>query len=160
MRTLMIGLIVLAACACSPHGKQAVARSNPAERVITSTGSRSTTAGGAASCVEAYSTKTLTHRKFAFDGTVTSVTPGERNADAGATPVEITYTVHEWFAGGSGETVTLKSWDFTAAGSDEDPVAQGARLLVSGDTDMPWGCGFTRDHTESEAEQWRRAFDA
>lgn len=106
----------------------------------------------AASCVEEYSLKTLADRRFAFDGTVTSIQSGEYNANAGATPLHITFDVHQWFRGGKGGEATLEGWDFTA-------LAQGTRVLVSGDTDTAWGCGFTRAYTIDEASQWEAAFN-
>jgi hypothetical protein len=121
----------------------------------------STSSGSAASCIEEYSLRTLRNRKFAFDGTVASIRAGEPDSDAGGTPVRVTYEVHQWFVGGDGDTVTLASWDFITDGlslsGDPEPT-EGMRLLVSGDTDMAWGCGFTRPYSAGEAAQWEAAF--
>ena len=120
----------------------------------------STSSLSASSCVEEYTLETLPHRRFAFDGTVTAIEQGEYEADAAAARTSVTYDVHEWYAGGDGATVTLSSWDFIVDGSSGDPPLEvGKRLLVSGDTDMAWGCGFTRAYSAAEAEQWRDAFE-
>jgi hypothetical protein len=110
------------------------------------------------SCVEEYSLQTLRNRKFAFDGTVTAIRAGEPDPDAGVTPVRVTYSVHQWFAGGDGDTVTLASWDYGINSAGYPALTEGTRLLVSGDTDMAWGCGFTRPYSTAEAAQWEAAF--
>jgi hypothetical protein len=123
------------------------------------------------SCVEEHSLRTLTNRKFAFDGTVTDIRVGEPDPDAWGAPVRVTYQVHQWFAGGHGDTVTLAAWDFDVIvdRSSQSEVyadsvgtlvsAEGMRLLVSGDEKMAWlGCGFTRPYNAAEAAQWEAAF--
>jgi hypothetical protein len=123
------------------------------------------------SCVEMYSLRTLKNRKFAFDGTVIDIRAGEPDPDAWGAPIRVTYQVHQWFAGGHGDTVTLAAWDFDVIvdGSSESDVStdsvgtvaptDGMRLLVSGDDRMAWlGCGFTRPYNAAEAAQWEAAF--
>lgn len=102
-------------------------------------------------CVAQYDLQTLTEREYAFDGTVASVDGRD-----------MTFTVHEWFHGGEGETVTLDHGDltgmlFTPNGPALEP---GTRALVAGDGGFVWSCGFTQLHDPAVADQWRAAFDS
>lgn len=106
---------------------------------------------GAASCVELYSLETLANREVAFDGTVRSVSGDE-----------VTFTVGEWFKGGTGEQVTLKGAStlggITSAGPGVS-LDPGSRLLVAGDGGFAWGCGFTQPYAQDVAADWRAALD-
>lgn len=100
-------------------------------------------------CVAQYDLQTLTERDYAFDGTVASVDGRD-----------MTFTVHEWFHGGEGDTVTLDHGDlsgmlFTPNGPSLEP---GTRALVAGDGGFVWSCGFTQLHDPAIADQWRDAF--
>lgn len=100
-------------------------------------------------CVAQYDLQTLTEREYAFDGTVASVDGRD-----------MTFTVHEWFHGGEGATVTLDHGDlsgmlFTPNGPSLEP---GTRALVAGDGGFVWSCGFTQLHDPAVADQWRDAF--
>ncbi|MDP2773019.1 MAG: hypothetical protein Q8O61_05635 [Nocardioides sp.] len=125
---------------------------------------------GLASCAFEYSSKTLAERAFAFDGTVVSVGPGQTYRPGELRGlVGTTFEVHEWYAGGSGTTVTV---DMPPPGSrptmsDGPPTYEiGSRLLLSGehrwgkatmDDALAWGCGFTRYYDEATADTWRSA---
>jgi hypothetical protein len=152
------------------NGGQTTAASGD-QAAPTSSASGGETVSSVGSCVEEYSLRTLRNRKFAFDGSVTDIRVGEPDPDAWGAPVRVTYQVHQWFAGGDGDTVTLAAWDFDVIvddpSSDEVHVdsvgtvvpTEGARLLVSGDDKMAWlGCGFTRPYNAVEAAQWEAAF--
>ena len=124
----------------------------------------------AASCVEIYSPQTLAKRSFAFDGTLVSI---ESRTDPKLPPGEpsgswVTFDVHEWFEGGSGETVGI--WmDFlnveTSAGTIT--AEPGTRLLVAGEPrwggpdpladPIAWTCGFTQQWSEEAAAEWEAA---
>jgi hypothetical protein len=136
-----------------------------------SASSGETVSSSIGSCVEEYSLQTLRNRKFAFDGTVTEIRAGEPDPDAWGAPIRVTYQVHQWFAGGDDDTVTLAAWDFDVIvdrSSQSEVYAdsvgtlvrtEGMRLLVSGDDKMAWlGCGFTRPYNAAEAAQWKAAF--
>lgn len=129
--------------------------------------------GGAASCVEDYSAPAVAGRAFAFDGTVVEVGPPHTNrAGGGPALAAVTFSVHQWFSGGSSDAVTV---DMTApnegtgnAAPDEagPAYAVGTRLLVSGeprwggaplDDAIAWGCGFTRYYDEVTAASWADA---
>jgi hypothetical protein len=122
-----------------------------------------------ASCASEYSTKTLAGQAFAFDGTVTAIGAPQTNRDGGGVLplVSASFAVHEWFRGGSGQTVTV---DIAQPRSTEDgppSYAVGTRLLVSGqprwggaplDDPIAWGCGFTRYYDSATAATWQTAF--
>lgn len=137
--------------------------------------------GAAASCAVEYSPTSVTGRAFAFDGTVTAIGPARSNrasvdlgaAREGLAPLDLvaaTFSVNQWYRGGSGSTVTV---DFTPPEvghvMDESGPSYGVgtRLLVSGEsrwggaalTDaIAWGCGFTRYYDKATADSWRAAF--
>lgn len=114
-------------------------------------GPRGPVTPGAASCVELYSIDTLTNRQLAFDGTVASVV-GDR----------VTFTVGEWFKGGSEAEITLEGAStlggITSAGPGVS-LEPGSRLLVAGDGGFAWGCGFTQPYSRDVAAEWRVALD-
>lgn len=109
-----------------------------------------------ASCVEQYSEQTLTKRDYAFDGTVDAIEPGAEDA-----PDEVTIDVHKWFKGGSGPEASRRAFGFTGVTSaGGSPHVVGERLLVAGDDDYIWECGFTQPYDASVASDWENAFGA
>lgn len=125
--------------------------------------------GTAASCVENYSPGAVAGRSFAFDGTVLEIGPSVSNRGDGADLAVpgVTFEVHEWFAGGGGETVTVDLQAPTAAPAGHGGAyGIGSRLLVSGeprwggaplDAPIAWLCGFSRYHDTGTATAWRDA---
>jgi hypothetical protein len=131
---------------------------------------------GEPDCVEAYSPAAVRQRGFAFDGVVTAIgpstfrDPGDASAE-GPPPwaVPVTFAVKEWFAGGSGSTVTVDVPAPAAPGRPSNPdsllsYSVGSRLLVSGEPRfggspleqaIAWGCGFTRPYDAATAASWR-----
>ena len=103
----------------------------------------------AAMCVEFYDLDSLATRDIAFDGTVAS-----SNGD------EVTFTVDNWFTGGTGDSVTLQAMGIapdtiTMAG----PALEiGERYLVSGSGGNVWSCGFTMTYDTSIASEWAGVF--
>jgi len=150
--------------------------SSPSPRTSLHSTPSSTPARGAvpgsdtASCVEAYSAKTLVGQAFAFDGTVIALGPARTNRPGGGQLplVAVTFGVHEWFHGGSGESVTIDMSPPLDRGEDGVPSYDvGTRLLVSGqprwggaplDDAIAWGCGFTRYYDSATADLWQHAF--
>jgi hypothetical protein len=130
--------------------------------------------GAAASCVEEYAPSAVSGRSFAFDGTVLEVGPSvsDRGDGADLDLPGVTFEVHEWFSGGSGDTVVV-DMQIPAVGSaapSEDGQGYtygiGSRLLVSGEprwggvplaAPIGWSCGFSRYHDASTAAAWRDA---
>ena len=121
-----------------------------------------------ASCAVSYSPRTVADRAVAFDGTAIAFGPAHSERPNSATrSVGVTFTVHEWFVGGAGPTVTLDMPRFGYM-SDYGPpyYGPGTRLLVSGEHRwggktwadvISWGCGFTRYYDRSTADSWRAA---
>lgn len=101
-----------------------------------------------ASCVETYSLETLAERDYAFDGTITSIKSGADGSDAAV------FDVEKWFKGGEGRTATRKGSfsSITSAGGEVRKV--GDRLLVAGDDDFAWDCGFTQPYDAEVAADW------
>ena len=118
----------------------------------TDSGSTSTVAG---SCVEQYSLENLKKRDFAFDGTVRIIEPGnEDQAD------RVTFDVHKWYKGGQGTQANRRAYGFTAVTSaGGSPHAAGERLLVAGDEDFVWECGFTQAYNASVAAEWEQTLN-
>jgi hypothetical protein len=94
---------------------------------------------------------------------------GAPDPEAGGAPIHVTYQVHQWFAGGDDETVTLAAWQIDVADLSSSEVSadsvgtvvlsEGMRLLVSGEDMVAWlGCGFTRPYSATEAARWEAAF--
>lgn len=93
-----------------------------------------------------YDLDSLSRRRVAFDGTVESV-----HGDS------VSFTVHEWFRGGSGAEAELAgatSFGGITVGNTID-LTRGLRLLVAGDGGFAWACGFTQPHGPELAGQWR-----
>ncbi|HZX07618.1 hypothetical protein, partial [Kribbella sp.] len=87
--------------------------------------------------------------------------------DDGAAPgrIQVTFTVHQWFRGGTADQVTVTAYA-TATGrtseiADRATFRPGTRLLVSGATQpaappIAWsGCGFTRPYDQATAATWQ-----
>ena len=72
----------------------------------------------------------------------------------------MTFTVHDWFTGDSGDSITLKAeglapGTITSLGSS---LELGQRYLVSGSGGNVWGCGFTMTYDTGIANQWATVF--
>lgn len=126
-------------------------------------------AGPAADCVAEYSPTTLQRRAFAFDGVIAAIGPARTNRETGVLPlVAATFTVREWFRGGSAPTVTVDLDPPDLVSEDGPPAYEiGSRLLVSGeprwggaplDDAIAWACGFTRYYDSGTAKAWEQAF--
>jgi hypothetical protein len=107
------------------------------------------TGTGSALCVEPYSKTAITHRTFAFDGTV--------NAIDGDT---VTFTVGTAYRGAAGGTITLDApgmtgTEITSAGGPN--LAVGERYLVAGDDHYVWACGYTQPYDAGVAAEWAAA---
>lgn len=140
-----------------------------ATKAITNGSGELPVSGGSGSCVELYSAATLTHRSFAFDGTVVSVGRGQ-SGDAFSTN-GVTFEVNEWFIGPTSvpRVVVDLAKPAHVSGADGAEYASygpGTRLLVSGeprwggapmDQAIAWGCGFTRYFDADDAQLWRNA---
>lgn len=141
-------LLVAPACGSDASRVAVDSRRPPAAQP----GTASTTTAG--SCIEQYSPENLKKRDYAFDGTVEAIAQGdEAEAD------RVSFEVHKWFKGGSGDKSVRRAYGFagvTSAGGT--PHAIGERLLVAGDEDFAWECGFTRPYDESTAADWKAAF--
>lgn len=125
---------------------------------------------GAASCTEEYAPEAVANRAFAFDGVIVEIGPSRSDRpDRGAVDlVGVTFSVQQWFAGGTGATVTVDMpppLEEGQGGTAEvvPSYAVGSRLLVSGeprwggsplDNAVAWGCGFTRYYDQQTAESW------
>ena len=105
---------------------------------------------GGAMCVELYHPDTLRNRQHAFDGTVAAV--------AGDS---VTFDVTEWFkAAERPASITLQGASTLSAITPNGPATTldpGTRLLVAGDGEFAWGCGFTQPYSEATAAAWRNA---
>ena len=123
---------------------------------------------GQASCATEYSPGEVAQRAFAFSGTVRSTGPSRTNRDRVAMPlVSATFHVDHWFAGGSGQTVTIDIVDpkrGVRSSAASPSYGIGTRLLVSGEHRwevadpndlLAWSCGFTRYYDTATATSWR-----
>lgn len=105
----------------------------------------------------------LAGRSWAFDGTITEVVPpkdpeSEKPEDI---VTEVTFAVNHWYKGGSGEAVTVLTYNSpgsVASTEDVDPSI-GARILASGEDVYLWGCGFSMAYTEENAQLFGQAFE-
>lgn len=119
---------------------------NPSEDVFVAGGEP---IAGAAMCAEFYDLGTLEDRDIAFDGTLKSVSRDK-----------VTFTVHNWYTGGSGDSVTLQAeglipGTITSLGAS---LAVDQRYLVSGSGGNVWACGFTMTYDTGIAEDWATVF--
>ncbi len=136
----IVGIIVLTA---------RIDDNKPAAEPTTSVSSSETPSLGLGSCVENYSLSTLPHREVAFDGTVTAINGNE-----------VTFTVNDWYKGGSDSTLTLDGngmvgGAITSAGGPNLDIGQ--RYLVAGDGGFVWSCGFTQPYESATAQAWHDA---
>lgn len=171
MRRLLLGLAAVALVACGQTSDDGAAESlggggstqagepRPVTDPDEPVSSQPDGATSSAMCVEVYSPETLPNREFAFDGTVTSIERFE-SADGSEVggPDRVTFDVHAWYKGGEGATTTVQAYSWaqpTSLGEVGGDV--GDRLLVSGDDDFAWSCGFTQDHSDSLAAEWEAA---
>jgi hypothetical protein len=108
-------------------------------------------------CVEQYSPATLEHRSYAFEGVISDVQgPADPDSpDPADLTTTITFDVVRWFWGGSGSEASRRTYALASSAGELDGSV-GARLLVSGDEDYIWACGFTQPATE----QGRSEFEA
>lgn len=142
---LATGFLILAACSSKPS-------TSPKSD---NTGGVSGSGAALGSCVEQYNLKTLAKRSFAFDGTVSAV----KKADTETGADEVTFNVVHWYKGGSAARITLKTYGVggvTSAGSISGRA--GEHMLVTGEDDTIWTCGFTQAYTTDVAAQWEATF--
>ncbi|MFE9205609.1 hypothetical protein [Micromonospora sp. NPDC007230] len=130
----------------------------------------------AISCVVEYSLPEVAKRAFSFDGTVIAIGPARERPGSVPFGVGVTLRVHQWFRGGTSDTVTVNMPAPQFAATDDGlhnnfgspTYGVGTRLLVSGEPrwggeplDYPiawWGCGgFTRYYSPQVAAAWERA---
>jgi hypothetical protein len=110
---------------------------------------------GLGSCAERFSEETLADRAFAFDGTVEAIS----DPPAMDAPYLVEFRVARWFAGGPGDTVTLRTYDVSGTSLvGEVGLAVGDRILASGEDDFLWGCGFSSSYSQEMARTFERAF--
>jgi hypothetical protein len=109
------------------------------------------------SCVERYSPRTLENRSYAFEGVITDVqgSADPNGPDPGLSTTTVTFDVDRWFWGGTDARTSRRTYAFASSAGDLDGSI-GARLLVSGDEDFIWACGFTQPATD----QGRAEFEA
>jgi hypothetical protein len=73
-------------------------------------------------------------------------------------PDRVTFRVNRWYKGDRTPVVTLKVLGFgraTSAGSIAGAV--GDRMLVAGDDEFAWPCGFTQTYDSGVAAEWETA---
>jgi hypothetical protein len=150
--TLLAGLVVGAALL------------RDADESVVATGDASwlTDSTSTMSCVEEYTPENLARRSWAFDGTIVEVVPPVdlESPDPDDQVTLVTFRVSRWYAGGPGETVTVKTSNVpggTTINGDADPSI-GARLLASGEDEYLWGCGFTMPYSDEDAAVFAAAF--
>lgn len=163
--------MTMAACANSQTPSEDASGSNGTgsgegtespDQAVTSAGSGTS----AASCVEQYSPETLKNREIALDGVVTKVSgrtaPAETNEEVITDDSAVTFRVNEWFKGGSGDEVTLRSsipLSPVISSAQGASIEVGKRYLVSGDGGFMWSCGFSVAFTEAAQAQWKMALE-
>jgi hypothetical protein len=173
-----IGLCCVALTACGPAaGDEDRARAiggdaGAASTAVPPSGALFSSTDATTSCVDTYTPMAALSHAFAFDGEVVALgqSVSNRSDDADLDMVGVTFAVHEWFAGRSGDTFTVDMLppDQGSDGSSESgpAYAVGSRLLVSGEprwggqpdeSPIAWTCGFTRYYDQETAEQWRAA---
>ena len=115
-------------------------------------------AQGVGSCVEQYSVETLANRGFAFEGVITDVArPSDPSSpDPSDQTTTVTFEVIRWFWGGSGPTAARRTYS-VASSAGEVEASIGARLLVVGDDDFIWSCGFTQPATQTARSDYEAA---
>jgi len=163
----LIAAVSFVVAACGSDSGTTPPTPTPASEVPTDT----TVASGAAStalegssmamCVESYTMSTLPARTFAFDGTITAITPTDDPVY-----VNVTFEVSEWFTGDGAAEATVGMFPAGTALLGGPEYEVGTRLLVTGeprfdDTRLEdlvaWYCGFTRTYDDATAAEWRAA---
>ena len=149
-RFVFAGLFLLAACANAPRNVPKGSEATPKAGWLLR--------GGAASCVEQFSENTLAKRSWAFDGTIQRVAvPDDPESQA---PTDVVFAVNRWYKGGSGSTVTVKTYSrpggVDSAGGPDPAI--GARILASGEDVYLWPCGFSLPYTADNAALFARVF--
>ena len=172
MRALVVTslfALLVAGCSSPTNNREIRADSSGSTSPVALTGPL----GGdsATSCVENYSAAAIAGRGFAFDGTVVSIGPGTTNRPGKGrlSSSAVTFTVEQWFTGGSGSTMTIDMSPPREGPrlSEAAPTYDaGTRLLVSGESrwgegisedGLAWGCGFTRYYDPETAGAWLAA---
>jgi hypothetical protein len=115
-------------------------------------------AQGAGSCVEQYSVETLADRGYAFEGVITDVAAPDdpTSPDPAAQTTSVTFDVVRWYWGGSGPSAARRTYA-VASSAGEVEASIGARLLIAGDEDFIWACGFTQPVTETARSDYEAA---
>ena len=111
------------------------------------------------SCVEQYSAETLPTRDYAFEGVVAAVDPPANleGTDLGGTTTTVVFDVRRWFWGGTGDRASLRTYATPPMSTEALDASIGAHLLVSGDEDFLWSCGFTKAFGEVAAGEFEAA---
>jgi hypothetical protein len=112
-------------------------------------------AQGAGSCVEQYSVDTLANRGYAFEGVITDVAgPSDPSSpDPADQTTTVAFEVVRWFWGGSGPSAERRTYSLASSAGELD-ASIGARLLVAGDEDFIWSCGFTQPATDAARSEY------
>jgi hypothetical protein len=112
----------------------------------------------AGSCVERYSPQTLQGRSWAFEGVITAVDEavGPDATDPGGSTTAVTFDVVRWFWGGSEEVASLRTYT-SPSSAGEVERSLGVRLLLAGEEDFLWQCGFTKPFTEERLREFEAA---
>jgi hypothetical protein len=115
-------------------------------------------AQGISSCVEQYSVVTLAERGYAFEGVITDVAgPSDPSSpDPADQTTTVTFEVVQWFWGGSAPSAERRTYSL-ASSTEELEASIGARLLVAGDEDFIWSCGFTQPATDTARSEYEAA---
>lgn len=108
------------------------------------------------SCVERYSAGTLPDRDYAFEGVVAAVDPPANleGTDLGGATTTVVFDVRRWYWGGTGDRASLRTYAVPPVSTEAIDVSIGAHLLVSGDEDFLWSCGFTKPFSEGAASEF------
>ena len=111
------------------------------------------------SCVEQFSAESLPNRDYAFEGVVVAVRPpanAEGTDPVGATTT-VVFDVRQWFWGGTGDEARLRTYAAPPVSTEDLDASIGAHLLVSGDEDFFWSCGFTKPFSNDAAGEFDAA---
>jgi hypothetical protein len=111
------------------------------------------------SCVERYSAETLPTRGYAFEGVVAAVDPpaNPEGKDPGGATTTVDFDVRRWFWGGTEDRASLRTYATPPVSTEALDTSIGAHLLVSGDEDFLWSCGFTKPFSEGAAGEFEAA---